>query len=144
MSCISVPQPVINCYSSEGVIENPSRDSHYILNVCVSVCLSVRVCTFVTSFSFSICLYYMMFQTIQTINFLKAYYLVMTMTKTETYKKTKTHRQRQTQNASKTQCMLFFQRQGFQGFKILYWLSSCDDKDKPPILCIFRGKKFSL
>ena len=25
---------------------------------------------------------------------------------------------------------IFFQKQGFQGFKILYWLSSCDDKDK--------------
>ena len=23
-----------------------------------------------------------------------------------------------------------FQKQGVQGFKILYWLSSCDDKDK--------------
>ena len=68
------------------------------------------VCTFVTSFSFSICLNYMMFQTIQTIYFLKAYHLVMTMTETKTYKKTntktKTHRQRQIQSASKTQCML--------------------------------------
>ena len=101
MSCISVPQPVINCYSSEGVIENPSRDSHYILNVCVSVCLSVRVCTFVTSFSFSICLHYMMFQTIQTINFLKAYHLVMTMTETKTYKKNK-YKDKDTQTKTNT------------------------------------------
>ena len=28
----------------------------------------------------------------------------------------------------------------FQGFKILYWLSSCDNKD--PILCIIRGNIF--
>ena len=60
----------------------------------------------------------------------------MIMTETKTYKKsntkTKTHtqRQRQIQNASKTQCMLYFQKQGVQGFKILYWLSSFDDKDK--------------
>ena len=26
--------------------------------------------------------------------------------------------------------MLIFQKQGVQGFKILYWLSSFDDKDK--------------
>ena len=33
----------------------------------------------------------------------------------------------------------FFQKQGVQRFKILYWLSSCDDKDKDrdTILCIF-------
>ena len=37
------------------------------------------------------------------------------------------------------------QKQGLQGFKILYWLSSCDDtdKDKNPILCIIRGEYFS-
>ena len=57
--------------------------------------------------------------------------------------KTKTNRQRQIQSSSKTQCMLFFQKQGVQGFKILYWLSSCDDKDKDKILGIFRGEYFS-
>ena len=38
-----------------------------------------------------------------------------------------------------------FRKQGVQGFKILYWLSSCDDteKDKNPILCIIRGEYFS-
>ena len=38
-----------------------------------------------------------------------------------------------------------FHKQGVQGFKILYWLSSCDDtdKDKNPILCIIRGEYFS-
>ena len=95
--------------------------------------------------------------TIQTIYFLKAHHLVMTMTETKTYKKTntktKTHIQRQIQSSSKTrwQCMLFF----FQGFKILYWLSSCDDKnkdkdkvkdkdkDKDTFLLIFRGEYFS-
>ena len=68
--------------------------------------MSVRVCTFVTSFS--ICLHYMMFQTIQTIYFLKGYHLVTTMTERKTYKKTNTNRQRQIQSASKTKCMLFF------------------------------------
>ena len=36
------------------------------------------------------------------------------------------------------------QKQGVQGFKILSWLSSCDDtdKDKHPILCMFRGEYF--
>ena len=27
----------------------------------------------------------------------------------------------------------FFQKQGVQGFKILYWLSSCDDKNKDKV-----------
>ena len=30
-----------------------------------------------------------------------------------------------------------------QGFKILYWLSSCDDKDKDKILCIIGAEYFS-
>ena len=33
--------------------------------------------------------------------------------------------------------------QGVQGFKILYWLSSCDDKDKDTILWIIRAEYFS-
>ena len=32
---------------------------------------------------------------------------------------------------------------GVQGFKILYWLFSCDDTDKDTILCIIRGEYFS-
>ena len=66
----------------------------------------------------SIYLHRMMFQTIQTIYFLKAYHLVMTMTETNTYKKTNTktkthiHRQRQIQSASKTQCMLYLSKAG--------------------------------
>ena len=62
-------------------------------------------------------------------------------------------RQRERQSASKTQCMLFFHKQGVQGFKICYWLSSCDDKDKDKdkdkvkdkdtFLRIFRGEYFS-
>ena len=35
-----------------------------------------------------------------------------------------------------------FHKQGFQGFKILYMLSSCDDTDKDTILCIIRGEYF--
>ena len=37
-----------------------------------------------------------------------------------------------------------YQKQGVQGFKILYWLSSCDDKDKDKdtILCIIRAEYF--
>ena len=38
---------------------------------------------------------------------------------------------------------IFSKAEGVQGFKILYWLSSCDDKDKDKILCIFRGEYFS-
>ena len=36
-----------------------------------------------------------------------------------------------------------YQKQGVQGFKILYWLSSCDDKDKDKILCIIGAEYFS-
>ena len=77
-------------------------------------CPCVCVSTFVTSFSFSICLHYMMFQSIQTKYFPKACHLVMTMTETKIYKKTNTktkthrHRQRQIQSASKTQYLLYF------------------------------------
>ena len=66
----------------------------------------------------SIYLHCMMFQTIQTIYFLKAHHLVMIMTETKSYKKTntktKTHRhiQRQKQSASKTQCMLYLSKAG--------------------------------
>ena len=55
---------------------------------------------------------------LQTIYFLKAYHLLMTMTETITYKKTNTktkthiHRQRQIQSASKTQCMLYLSKAG--------------------------------
>ena len=36
------------------------------------------------------------------------------------------------------------QKQGVRGFRILYWLSSCDDKDKDKdtILCIIRAEYF--
>ena len=37
----------------------------------------------------------------------------------------------------------FFQKQGVQGFKILYWLSSCDDKDNDSILYISRCEYYS-
>ena len=81
----------------------------------------------------------------------------MTMTETKTFKRTNTktkthrHRQRQIQSASKTQyCNVWhiFQKPGVQGFKILYWLSSCDDKDKDKdkdkdtILCIIMAEYF--
>ena len=36
-----------------------------------------------------------------------------------------------------------FQKQGVQGFRILYWLSSYDEKDKETILCIIRAEYFS-
>ena len=62
--------------------------------------------------------------------FLKAYCLVMTMTETKTYKKNTNTKTRHRQSASKTQCMLYYSKAGVQGFEILYWLSSCDDKDK--------------
>ena len=50
----------------------------------------------------------------QTISFLKANHLVMTLTEAKTYKKTKTHRHRQIQiqSASKTLCMLYFWKAG--------------------------------
>ena len=76
---------------------------------------------------------------------------MMVLTETKTYKKTstktntktKTHRQRQIKSDSKTQCMPYLSTSGVQGFKILYWLSSCDGKDKDPILCIIRVEYFS-
>ena len=36
-----------------------------------------------------------------------------------------------------------YQKQGVQGFEILYWLSACDDKDKDTLLCIIRAEYFS-
>ena len=86
--------------------------------------MSVRPSPTVTSPSIST-VHSMMFLTIQTIYFLKAYHLVTTLTETKTYKnintntKTKAHRQRQIQSAPKTQCMLYFQKEGVQGFRIL-------------------------
>ena len=64
--------------------------------------------------------------------------LVMTKTKTKT--KTKTN----TKCFQDPMYAILFQKQGVQGFKIFYWLSSCDDtdKDKNPILLgvyIFQG-----
>ena len=91
-----------------------------------------------------------MFQTIQTIYFLKAYHLVMTMTATETYKNTNTKTKTHTHTDKDKYKVLprpnvcyIYQKQGVQGFKILYWLSSCDDKDKDTILCIIRAEYFS-
>ena len=75
------------------------------------VCMYVCLCVFKRDIS--IYLHRMMFKTIQTIYFLKAYHLVMTLTETKTYKKTNTktkthrHRQRQIESASKTQRMLY-------------------------------------
>ena len=34
-------------------------------------------------------------------------------------------------------------KQGVKGFKILYWLSSCDDKDKDKILCSVGAEYFT-
>ena len=52
------------------------------------------------------------------------------MTETKTYKKNTNTKTRHRQSASKTHCMLYYSKAGVQGFEILYWLSSCDDKDK--------------
>ena len=63
------------------------------------------------------------------IYFRKAHHLVMKMT--------------QLQMASKTQCMLYLPKAGVKGFQILYWLSSCDDKDKDKILCNVGAECFT-
>ena len=91
--------------------DNISQNSGSIFT-CMYVCMCVCMC--VLKRDISIYLHCMMFQTKQTIYFLKAYHLVMTMTETNTYKKTKTHihRQRQIQSASKTQCMLYLSKAG--------------------------------
>ena len=60
-------------------------------------------------------------------------------TKTNTKTKTKTNT---TCFPGPNVCYIY-QKQGVQGFEILYWLSSCDDKDKDKILGIFRGEYFS-
>ena len=71
----------------------------------------------------------------------------MTMTETNTYKKRQIQRQRHTyidkdkyKVLPRPNVCYIYQKQGVQGFKILYWLSSCDDldkdKDRNPILCI--------
>ena len=103
--------------------------------------MSVRPSPTVTSPSIST-VHSMMFLTIQTIYFLKAYHLVTTLTETKTYKnintntKTKAHRQRQIQSAPKTQCMLYFLKS--RGFKdIKYGISS--QKNPPKIV----GQTFS-
>ena len=123
-----------------------------------SECPSVCVCpsTFVTSFSFSVCLPYMMFQTIKTIYFWK---LIIWWWQWPRRRLTKRQIQRQRHTDKDKYKVLprpnvcyFFQKQGVQGFKILYWLSSCDDKDKDkdkvlprPNVCYFffksRGSK---
>ena len=61
----------------------------------------------------------------------------MIMTKTKTYKKTnsktKTHTHTDKDKykvVPRLNVCYIFQKQGVQGFKILYWLSSFDDKDK--------------
>ena len=58
----------------------------------------------------------------------------MTMTKTKTYKKTNTKTVDTHTDKYKVlprpNVYYIYQKQGVQGFKILYWLSSCDDKDK--------------
>ena len=53
-----------------------------------------------------------------------------------------------TQTKTNTKCFqdpiyAIYQKQVVQGFRILYWLSSCDDKDKDKILCIIRAEYFS-
>ena len=59
------------------------------------------------------------------------------MTKTKTYKKTNTKTKTHTHTdkdkykvVPRLNVCYIFQKQGVQGFKILYWLSSFDDKDK--------------
>ena len=68
------------------------------------------------------------------------------MTKTKTYKKTntntKTHKDKYKVLPRPNVCYIY-QKQGVQGFEILYWLSACDDKDKDTILCIIRAEYFS-
>ena len=60
----------------------------------------------------------------------------MIMTKTKTHKKTNTKTKTHTHRKGKYKVLprpnvyYIFQKQGVQGFKILYWLSSYDDKDK--------------
>ena len=63
----------------------------------------------------------------QTIYFLKAYHLVMIMTKTKTYKKTNTMTKTHTHTdkdkykvVPRLNVCYIFQKQGVQGFKILY------------------------
>ena len=91
--------------------------------VCLFVCVSVHICDI------------LLLLHLQAIYFLKPYHLVMTMTKTKTYKKTETKTKTQTDKdkykvLTRPKICYFFSKAGVQGFKILYWLSSCDDKDK--------------
>ena len=52
-----------------------------------------------------------------------------TYKKTNTKTKTHTHKDKYKMPPRPNVCYIF-QKQGVQGFKILYWLSSFDDKDK--------------
>ena len=52
-------------------------------------------------------------------------------------------RQIQIQVLPRPNVCYIYQKQGLQGFKILYWLSSCEDKDKDMISCIIRAEYFS-
>ena len=103
-STINLISFLLRIFNNNNHCEFCSQFTEFQLYIHMCVCLSVL------KRDISIYLHRMMFQTIQTIYFLKAYHLVMTLTETKTYKKTKTprHRQKQIQSASKTQYMLYF------------------------------------
>ena len=65
----------------------------------------------------------------------------MTMTETNTYKTKQRHTYTDKDKYKvlpRPNVWYIYQKQGVQGFEILYWLSSCEDKDKGPILCNLR------
>ena len=89
---------------------------------------AIVACLFVPHGNISIRLHYMIFWTMQTIYFLKAYHLVMTMVKTETYKKKKTQRHRQIQRPKVFQQKIsqtFFSKQIFHlsSHSLNIWIS---------------------
>ena len=70
-----------------------------------SIFTCLYVCMYVFKRDISIYLHCMMFQTIQTIYFLKAHHLVMIMTETKSYKKTNT--KTKTQTKTETNCFQY-------------------------------------
>ena len=66
----------------------------------------------------------------KTIYFIKAYHLVMTMIETKIQIQRQRHTDKDKYKVLPRSNVCYFFQKGVQGLKSLYWLSSCDEKDK--------------
>jgi len=129
-------------------IENPSqRDSHYILNVCQCVCPSVHTCDILLLLHLS-----PLYDDPESRPYKPYIFWKLIIWWWQWPRRILTKRQRHTYTDNDKYKVLprpnvcyIYQKQGVEGFKILYWLSSCDDKDKDKdkILCTIGAEYFS-